>query len=364
MSNKDEAGPSKKPNEHNHPPRSDSREHEEIAPSPSSVLESIRANLTHLFSRLSVHQEPAATGVIPSLTFDGFLQHWKDHGFRKIITLVGAGISTSAGIPDFRTPGTGLYDNLKKYDLPHPTDIFELDYFLDNPKPFFSLAKELYPGHFTPTPTHYFIRLLNDKGLLVRHYTQNIDSLERIAGIPEEKMVEAHGTFHTNHCLECTTLYSKEWMKDKLFTDTLPLCDHCGGIVKPDIVFFGENMPESFYNMPTEDFKDCDLLFIMGTSLEVYPFASLVGYAEPSCLRVLINRNVVGKFTSPVNKRDISYVGDCDDAVWKIAEALGWTAELQALIKKETGQFEKQKTKSVSLKPDSDKSKQTKDKKS
>ncbi|XP_011184358.1 NAD-dependent protein deacetylase Sirt2 [Zeugodacus cucurbitae] len=354
MSNRGEAGPSRNPNEEHHQPRTANTRDEDIAPSPSSVLESIRTNITNLFSRLSVHQHEHDT-VIPNLTFEGFLKHWKDNGFKKIITLVGAGISTSAGIPDFRTPGTGLYDNLKKYDLPHPTDIFELDYFLENPKPFFSLAKELYPGNFIPTPTHYFIRLLNDKGLLVRHYTQNIDSLERIAGIPEDKMVEAHGTFHTNHCLECTTLYSKEWMKEKIFSDTIPLCDHCAGIVKPDIVFFGENMPDSFYNMPTEDFKDCDLLFVMGTSLEVYPFASLVGYAEPTCLRVLINRTSVNKFTSPVNKRNITYVGDCDDAVWKITDALGWTAELKALIKKETGQFEKPKTRSVSGKSDAEK---------
>lgn len=119
----------------------------------------------------------------------------------------------AAGIPDFRSVGTGLYHNLEKYNLPHPEAIFELNYFHNNPKPFFVLAKELYPGTFKPTVCHYFIRLLHEKGILLRHYTQNIDTLERVAGIPEEKLVEAHGTFYTGHCLTCRAKYQLDWMK-------------------------------------------------------------------------------------------------------------------------------------------------------
>lgn len=119
----------------------------------------------------------------------------------------------AAGIPDFRSPGSGLYHNLEKYDLPDPLAIFELDFFCKNPKPFFALAKELFPGRFKPTKSHYFIRLLHEKGYLLRHLTQNIDTLERVAGIPEEKIVEAHGSFHQGHCLECKKEYSLEWMK-------------------------------------------------------------------------------------------------------------------------------------------------------
>lgn len=84
-----------------------------------------------------------------------------------------------------------------------------------NPKPFFHLARELFPGNFNPTPSHYFMRLLHDKGLLLRLYTQNIDSLERIAGVPDEKLLEAHGTFNTARCTNkrCAKAYSLEWMK-------------------------------------------------------------------------------------------------------------------------------------------------------
>lgn len=105
---------------------------------------------------------------------------------------------------------------MQKYDLPHPQAIFELDFFNKNPKPFFELAKELFPGSFKPTVCHYFIKLLADKGMLLRHYTQNIDTLERVAGVPEDKIVEAHGTFYTGHCLHCRHQYSLEWMKGKV----------------------------------------------------------------------------------------------------------------------------------------------------
>jgi NAD+-dependent protein deacetylase sirtuin 2 len=154
--------------------------------------------------------------VLETATTEGLIKHWKKGGFKKIVTMVGAGISTSAGIPDFRSPSTGLYHNLMKYDLPYPEAIFDLDYFRKDPKPFFKLAKELYPGTFKPTPSHYFVKMLDQKGLLVRHYTQNIDTLDRIAGIDAEKIVEAHGTFYTGHCMDCREAHTMEWMRGKL----------------------------------------------------------------------------------------------------------------------------------------------------
>lgn len=253
---------------------------------------------------------------------------------------------TASGIPDFRSPKTGLYDNLQKYNLPEPTAIFELDYFRENPQPFFTLAKELYPGSFKPTPCHYFVRLLHEKGLLTRHYTQNIDTLERLAGIPGEAMVEAHGTFYTNHCIDCHKEYTKEWAKKEIFADRVPTCIKCNGLVKPDIVFFGEDLPERFYRLPQSDFKKCDLLIIMGTSLEVQPFASLIEKPKRNCVRLLINREKVGtrswfspfdglRFDKKDNKRDVALLGDCDDGAFRIARELGFEDELKDMIERE-----------------------------
>ncbi|XP_016409760.1 NAD-dependent protein deacetylase sirtuin-2-like [Sinocyclocheilus rhinocerous] len=216
--------------------------------------------------------------VLDELTLDGVARYILSGKCKNIICMVGAGISTSAGIPDFRSPGTGLYANLQKYNLPCPEAIFQIDYFKKHPEPFFALARELYPGQFKPTVCHYFMRMLKDKGLLTRSYSQNIDTLERVAGLEGEDLIEAHGTFHTSHCVSflCRKEYSMDWMKNKIFSEDIPKCDSCGSLVKPDIVFFGENLPARFFTSMKMDFPRCDLLIIMGTSLQVQPFASLV----------------------------------------------------------------------------------------
>jgi len=116
---------------------------------------------------------------------------------KKIMVLTGAGVSVAAGIPDFRTPGTGLYDNLQKYNLPHPQAVFDVGFYRSNPQPFVTLAKELWPGlTHSPTLTHSFLKMLSDKGLLLRLYSQNIDGLEYLAGIPDDKLV-------VSKCLVC-----------------------------------------------------------------------------------------------------------------------------------------------------------------
>ncbi|XP_044729970.1 NAD-dependent protein deacetylase sirtuin-2 isoform X2 [Chrysoperla carnea] len=288
--------------------------------------------------------------ILQDVSLDGIASYIKSEKCKNIITLAGAGLSTAAGIPDFRSPGSGLYDNLQKYNLPHPQAVFEIDYFERNPKPFFVLAKDLYPGEFKPTLGHYFIRLLNEKGLLLRHYTQNIDTLERVAKIPEEKLVEAHGTFNTGHCRSCNESYTQEWMRDIIFRDEIPKCTVCDGIVKPDIVFFGENLPDKFYTCLNTDFRKCDLLIVLGSSLVVQPFASLIDRVPSSCPRLLVNREKAGQrdkimkllnigggldFDSEENTRDVAYLGDCDTGCELLAEKLGWKDELKSMVEAE-----------------------------
>ncbi|KAL7866535.1 hypothetical protein AOLI_G00143490 [Acnodon oligacanthus] len=276
-------------------------------------------------------------------TLEDIAKSIRERECKRIVVMAGAGISTPSGIPDFRSPGSGLYDNLQQYDLPYAEAIFEINYFHHNPKPFFALAKELYPGNYQPNLTHYFIRLLHDKGQLLRMYTQNIDGLERMAGIPPKMLVEAHGTFATATCTVCRRDYKGEELHNDIMAGTVPNCLHCKGVIKPDIVFFGEELPQHFFLYLT-DFPMADLLIVMGTSLEVEPFASLAGAVSGSVPRLLINRDLVGPFVwGPPRNNDVAELGDVVSGVKKLAEALGWMPELEALMAAQGQQASKER---------------------
>jgi NAD-dependent histone deacetylase SIR2 len=248
---------------------------------------------------------------------------------KKIVVLSGAGISTSAGIPDFRSPGTGLYANLARLNLPYAEAVFDISYFRRNPLPFYTLAQELYPGKFRPTITHAFIALLHKKGLLLKAFTQNIDCLEREAGVPDDLIVEAHGSFAQQRCIDCQKEYPAEDMLEFIKSKEVPYCqeENCGGLVKPDIVFFGEALPARFFEnkgVPSQ----ADLVIILGTSLTVHPFASLPQFASSGVPRLLINLERVGGIGS--RQDDVLLLGDCDEGVRRLATALGWLEELEA----------------------------------
>jgi len=172
--------------------------------------------------------------------------------------------------------------------------------------------------------------------MLLRHYTQNIDTLERVAGIPSEKLVEAHGSFGTARCLACSHPHSAAAIKDTIMSSKIPYCEKCSvGVVKPDIVFYGENLPGRFFEMRKQDFPNCDLLFVLGTSLTVQPFCELVERVGDLVPRVLVNREKVGNFEFDVEKgnyRDVAALGLCDEMVYSICEKLGWEKDLLDLI--------------------------------
>lgn len=196
--------------------------------------------------------------------------------------------------------------------------------------PFYTLAHELYPGKYRPTLSHSFISLLNKKGRLLKLFTQNIDCLEREAGVPADKIVEAHGSFATQRCIECQTEFPDDRMKEMVQKMEVPHCTRkvCDGLVKPDIVFFGEALPESFHRNRSLPAK-ADLAIIMGTSLTVQPFASLPSFVREDTPRVLINFERVGSLGSRPD--DVLVLGDCDEGVRKFADALGWLKELEEL---------------------------------
>jgi len=206
--------------------------------------------------------------------------------------------------------------------------VFEIGFFRRNPVPFYTLAHELYPGKFRPTITHSFVRLLAEQSLLHTCFTQNIDTLERRAGVPDDKVIEAHGSFATQRCIDCKQPFDDEKMKEHIEAKKIAKCEVCGGYVKPDIVFFGEGLPPEFISaVPSMQYAD--LLIVIGTSLTVHPFASLAGMVQQSCPRVLINLDHVGDFGSRAD--DVVLLGKCDEIVTELCKELGWDQELMRL---------------------------------
>jgi NAD-dependent SIR2 family protein deacetylase len=119
---------------------------------------------------------------------------------KNIMVLTGAGVSVSCGIPDFRSE-TGIYARLDEFDLDDPQQMFDIHYFRENPQIFYSFAREIYPSNFEPSPSHQFVKLLEDKDVLLRNYTQNIDTLEHKAKIT--RVINCHGSFATATCVTC-----------------------------------------------------------------------------------------------------------------------------------------------------------------
>ncbi|CAF0901640.1 unnamed protein product [Brachionus calyciflorus] len=240
------------------------------------------------------------------------------HKSKNIILLTGAGCSVSCGIPDFRSRD-GVYARLRVDfpDLPDPQSMFDIFYFEHDPRPFFKFAKEIYPGQFKPSLSHMFIKQLEQSGRLLRNYTQNIDTLELTADI--KNVIQCHGSFATATCTICKYKVDSEYIKDRIFNQEIPYCDKCSqivkdeseekliGILKPDIVFFGEGLPEIYHKSINEDKNKCDLLIVIGSSLKVKPVANIPHLIPKDIPQILINRESLKHMNF-----DIELLGDCD----------------------------------------------------
>ena len=314
----------------------------------------------------------------------------------KILVLTGAGISTSLGIPDFRSKN-GLYEKVSKLNLDDPQDVFTLDIFLENPSIFYSIAHEILPPDGIYSPLHAFIKLLQDKGKLLRNYTQNIDNIESFVGIDDDKVIQCHGSFATATCVTCNYCIKGTDIYSYIRSNTIPLCPYCleekeliypttpagivkrendksssdgvfigdnvlsyeelngdmslnglfdrenkireirmkyplrkfkthiehtsksFGVLKPDITFFGEGLPNKYNNNIDKDCKECDLLLCIGTSLKVQPVSNIVNLIDPKIPQILINRDDVR-----TNEFDVKLLGLCDDIAALISKQLGW----------------------------------------
>ena len=188
---------------------------------------------------------------------------------RCTVALTGAGISVPSGIPDFRTPGTGLWADVDPMEVAH-IDVFERDpaRFWAHYRPRFQAL-----GDKRPNGAHEALAELERRGLLEGVITQNIDRLHRAGG--SRNVVEVHGSIETSSCTRCATSYGIEEVEALLDGEGIAVCDTCGGAVKPDVVLFGELLPERAIVRARDLAERAQLMICVGSSLAVHPVAGL-----------------------------------------------------------------------------------------
>ncbi|KIW38093.1 uncharacterized protein PV06_10060 [Exophiala oligosperma] len=316
-------------------------------------------------------------------TFDHAVQLFRRS--RNIIVLSGAGISTSLGVPDFRSTN-GVYNLLvdSKYD--DPQELFHIDNFKTDPGEFFKQAAKVFPRMQGLVPangadkdsasseaplvpkysaTHAFLALLQAKGKLLTNYTQNIDGLETAAGVTTDKLIQCHGTLSTASCMSCGKAISARKYMAVVRQGNIPFCK-CSldvdkkatkqrgrsgkrkrkrdeledsdsdmeesrrpfpkGLLKPDMTFFGEHISQSYAPRLNIDKTKVDLLVIIGTSLKVAPVNEMLLAIPPNVPQIWISKD---RCQREGVKVDIELLGECDLIIGEIARRAGWTAALE-----------------------------------
>ena len=206
---------------------------------------------------------------------------------KSAVVLSGAGISTASGIPDFRSTDGGLWEI---YD---PFEVASLASFRYNPERFFDWMHPLAMNMSVAQPNiaHYGLARLEQAGWIKTIITQNIDALHQRAG--SHHVIEIHGSMQALTCVRCYTQYpSAQFLPDYLEKKQIPYCPACGGVLKPNLVLFGEQLPSQAWLEAVQASKTCDAMIVIGSSLEVLPVAGLPMRAvENGAHLILINRN-------------------------------------------------------------------------
>jgi NAD+-dependent protein deacetylase SIR2 len=291
------------------------------------------------------------------------------HKAKNIMLITGAGISTSLSIPDFRSRG-GLYSKLREMGFEDPESVFSRDTFEQDPQPFFSVASMILPpgdGRFTPT--HAFLRLLQDNGKLLSLYTQNIDGIDLTAGIRRDKLLQLHGSFQTATCTRCGHRVKGEEIFPEIRKGEVPNCAECAkerqiridqiiatraqngrsvrrktqrssvdstsepaGIMRPDIVFMGE-LPKPYLKRFKRDCTQVDLVIVMGTSLPVEPVSSMPNRVPPRVPQIYVGKNQMYPERNKKIDFDIQLLGECDVVAEMLAKGCGWDLKHEMLPK-------------------------------
>ncbi len=232
---------------------------------------------------------------------------------RSTLALTGAGISVPSGIPDFRSPGTGLWENVDPMEVAH-IDVFERD-----PARFWSYYRPRFQalGDKRPNRGHAALAELERRGLLGAVVTQNIDRLHRAAGSRE--VIEVHGTIETSSCRACGARFTVAQVEDLFDAEGVARCAECAGAIKPDVVLFGELLSEAAMARAQELADAAELMICVGSSLAVYPVAGLPQLTLAAGGKLAI----VTKGKTPYDAdAELKLEGEVDEELTALLEAL------------------------------------------
>jgi NAD-dependent deacetylase len=237
----------------------------------------------------------------------------------SVVALTGAGISVPSGIPDFRTPGTGLWEKVD------PMEVAHIDAFHEDPVRFWSFYGQRFAtlGEKLPNGAHRALVAMEQRGLLDAVITQNIDMLHRTAGTRE--LIEMHGSIAGCSCLSCGTSVPVQEVRDRLgrAQDGVPRCEDCGRALKPDVVLFGEMLSQPSLERARELCEAADVLLCVGSSLEVHPVAGLPLLTRASGGRIAI----LTQGPTPLDElADVRLGGDVVADLDALLDALGLEA--------------------------------------
>ena len=231
---------------------------------------------------------------------------------KRAVVLTGAGLSTPSGIPDFRSEGTGLWSR------DEPLEVASLNTFRTQPEKFYAWFRPLAGQIFNakPNQAHIALARLEEAGHIKSVTTQNIDMLHQKAG--SKNVIEMHGTLKTLSCTQCfRQTDSAPFLKPFVEKGELPHCPHCGALLKPDVILFGEQLPQQAVSAAQHDCRTCDLMLVAGSSLEVLPVAGLPMQAIDRGAHLIIINN------SPTYldvRADAVLAGDVAEIIPAIAE--------------------------------------------
>ena len=268
---------------------------------------------------------------IYEIKYNEFIKDFKNNKYSNILFMIGGGVNFSKESIIFK-------NKEEYYEQLNDQGIFQFDNFLEKPEDFYEFMKSLNLDKLEPNIFYKFMNFFVKKNLVKYIFTQNVDGLEIKAKIPPEKVVFVHGNSMTGHCPQCENTVSIEAIKEGIENQKVYFCPTCNGPCKPNIVFFGESLPEEFFNK-IEECKDIDLIIIIGTDLTVSPFSEIPELTNKNAYKLLFNDVEVGKYQyENLDEKSLLILGENQENIKKFLNDVNLLNEYKDFLEKEYGE--------------------------